>query len=143
LALSGLREDTFGDDLPSHVIAVPYAPQRALLERCAVAVSHGGANSFGECLFAGKPLLIVPLGHEQPLQAELAQRAGVGLSLEPSKATAQSVRKAFDALLGDGQFRRRAEEVGRAYRAQDGTARAAELLAGVPVAAVRTGLDSP
>ena len=62
--------------LPQHFITVRYAPQIRLLERAAAVVTHGGANSVSEALSHGKPMLVIPLGHEQSLQAHLVQASG-------------------------------------------------------------------
>ena len=118
--------------LPPHVLAVRWAPQLALLERARVMVTHGGANSVAEALVRGVPLLIVPLGHEQPLQACLVERAGAGLALAADAATRDALTTALRTLLADGSQRRRAAEIGRDYAANDGARRAAELLVELP-----------
>jgi UDP:flavonoid glycosyltransferase YjiC (YdhE family) len=113
---------------PPHVIAVHRAPQLALLDRAALMVSHGGANSTAECLARGKPMLVVPVIADQPLQALLVERRGAGFALTLEAATAPRVREAVRGLLSDQTFRKRAAEIGRAYSAADGSAAAAELL---------------
>lgn len=114
--------------LPDHVIAVPWAPQQQLLAKAACMVSHGGANSFAECLTSGKPLLVIPLGHEQPLQARLAEQSGVGLALAPEDVTPPRMAEALRTLLADGVMRRRSAEIERSYAVTDGARRTAELL---------------
>lgn len=114
--------------LPPHVIAVPWAPQLALLERASVMVTHGGANSVAEALRFGVPMLVVPLGHEQPLQAHLIEQSGAGLALALEDASSTAFASALRTLLGDGSQRKRAGEIGRSYAAADGSRRTAELL---------------
>src|SRR5262249_27043074 len=81
LALKERISEPFVQKLPEHVIAVEYAPQLALLARARAMITHGGANSVGECLAAGRPMLVVPLLHDQPLSALLVERAGAGRTL--------------------------------------------------------------
>jgi zeaxanthin glucosyltransferase len=128
IALASLSEEPFVGALPPHAIVVRYAPQLKLLERCVAAVIHGGANSVAECLAQGKPMLVVPLGHEQPLQALLVERAGVGAALAPEEVSPASVRSRLRPLLAAGTACDRARAISVSYRAQDGAGRVAELL---------------
>jgi zeaxanthin glucosyltransferase len=117
--------------LAPHVTVVAWAPQLALLERARVMVTHGGANSVAEALACGVPLLIVPLGYDQPLQGCLVERAGAGIALEPEAATRDAIAAALRALLADGPQRRRAAELRASYTATNGSRRVAELLVGL------------
>jgi MGT family glycosyltransferase len=104
--------------LPEHVIAVPYAPQLALLERAAVMVSHGGANSVAECLSRGTPMLIVPLAHDQPLQAFFLDQ-GAGATIAPEAITAARVRDQLLPLIEpDAPARSRARAIGDSYASE-------------------------
>ncbi len=95
-----------------HVILVPYAPQREMLERASVFVTHGGYNSVAESIRAGKPMLVIPLPIDQPVQAHYVERAGFGVSLRPEDATTSSVGAALETLLDPGRgYRRRVEAV--------------------------------
>jgi UDP:flavonoid glycosyltransferase YjiC (YdhE family) len=110
-------------------LVVPYAPQRKLLERVDAFVTHGGANSVMEALAAGVPLLIVPLSNDQPWQAHLATRRGVGIHVERHAFNIESCTEALARLIvPQSEFRRNAAEVQQSYRRQDGAAEAARLL---------------
>ncbi|HEX2571735.1 MAG TPA: nucleotide disphospho-sugar-binding domain-containing protein [Polyangia bacterium] len=117
--------------LPSHAIAVPYAPQLALLARSAVLVTHGGANSVMEALHFGVPLLVTPLCNDQFHNAEFVERSGAGLRLDLERATPGECRQALRALLGAGPQRQAAGRIADSYRRQDGAARAAALIEGL------------
>jgi len=117
--------------VPDHVIAVPWVPQLAVLARARIMITHGGANSVAEALRRGVPLLVVPLGHEQPLQAHLIERAGAGVTLALEDASPTAFAQALRTLLADGPHRERAGELGRSYAAANGSRRTAELLAAI------------
>ena len=68
ISLGAWQGDAPALDL-SPAITVPYAPQRALLKRAAVCVSHGGANTVFEALAAGVPQVILPITDDQPANA--------------------------------------------------------------------------
>lgn len=129
MATHDLHDDeAFRAALPAHCISVRYAPQLEILDRAAVAVTHGGVNTFNECLDRGCPTLVLPLGKEQPLQAELARRSGVGLTLDPATFTTEQGREALLTLLADGSHRARAHAVRDSYRETDSTASIAAAL---------------
>lgn len=115
------REDLAGD-----VVVVRYAPQRELLEQAAVCVTHGGANSVMEALWAGVPLLVAPMFADNPITAHFVVESGVGRSIELA-ASSERWREALAALLGAG-YRDRARAVQADYRQRDGAREVARLL---------------
>jgi zeaxanthin glucosyltransferase len=133
LAAQHLHDDSvFRAALPGNCVVTRYAPQEKLLDRAAVAVTHGGVSSVNECLWRGCPMLVLPLGKEQPLQAELVQRRGAGLAFDPRTLTDDTCRDALRTLLAGGTYRERAGAIRDSYRATDSTAvicRAIEQLA--------------
>jgi MGT family glycosyltransferase len=129
IAAQALEADAaFRAALPAEVIVTGYAPQRQLLGRAALAVTHGGVNSVNECLDVGCAMLVLPLGKEQPLQAELVRRAGVGLALDPLTMTDDDCRGALRRLRQDVRCGERARAVRDSYRATDSTARICDAL---------------
>jgi zeaxanthin glucosyltransferase len=131
MAVGGLADDAeFRRSLPATAQVHRYVPQLAVLQRVRAFVTHGGANSVTEGLLHGLPLVIVPLGLEQPLQRWFVERAGVGRGVAPAEADVAACRAALGALLpDDSPYRARAREVGRSFAAADGAQRAAELIA--------------
>jgi MGT family glycosyltransferase len=110
-------------------LVVPYAPQRQLLERVDAFLTHGGANSVMEALFAGTPLLIVPLSNDQPWQARLVTQRGVGIHLERRALDMESCRDALARLLPkQSEFRHNLAQVRASYRQHNGAQEAARIL---------------
>lgn len=113
--------------LPDDVLTAPYLPQREVLERADVFITHGGYNSVAESIRAATPMLVIPLAVDQPIQAHFVRRAGFGTALEPAAVTGQAVADAVTDLL----------DPARDYRARlraaqpecgDSAARTAELV---------------
>jgi zeaxanthin glucosyltransferase len=128
VALKSLARDPWAASLPAHVLAVEYAPQLALLERAAVMVNHGGANSVMESLGRGCPMLVLPLTYDQPAIARIVADSGAGATLEASTITVEAARAQLRALIDpQGPARARARAIGAGF--EDGAARAASLLA--------------
>jgi UDP:flavonoid glycosyltransferase YjiC (YdhE family) len=96
---------------PGNVHIERYVPQSVLLSRCAATVSHGGSGSVMGALAHGLPMLLVPMGADQPLNGDRCAALGVARVLDPIAATPEGVRAAVITLLTDPTYRRRAERV--------------------------------
>ncbi len=109
------------------VVAVPYAPQLALLPRAAVMVTHGGANSVMEALASGVPLLVTPICNDQPHNAHFVERSGAGIRLDLQRASARECRAALRALVAAAPHREAAARIAASYATRDGAVIAADL----------------
>ena len=52
--------------LPPDIMALPYARYSQIFPRAAVIVYQGGSGTTGQALRAGRPMLFVPYGWDQP-----------------------------------------------------------------------------
>jgi UDP:flavonoid glycosyltransferase YjiC (YdhE family) len=117
------------DPASRDVIVVPYAPQPQLLERVDAFLTHGGANSVMEAMYAGTPLLIVPLSGDQPWQAQFVEERKVGIHLDRNRFDREHCATALAQLLPeDSPFRARARQVRESYRKQNGARETANML---------------
>ena len=120
--------------IPDSWLVRGFLPQVTVLERSALAVSHGGNNSVTEAMTAGVPLLLLPFSTDQFAGAAAVETAGFGLSLAPNTATAGELRVAMDALLGlDGEARRSLDRLSLSLSESAGPKRAYAALRAVPV----------
>lgn len=125
-ALAARSHVSEGDD---DCLVVPYAPQPQLLERVDAFVTHGGANSVMEALFAGTPLLIVPLSNDQPWQAQLVTQRGVGIHIERKALNVENCTDALAQLLPkQSKFRHKLAQVRASYRQHNGAQEAARII---------------
>ncbi|MFD0206196.1 MULTISPECIES: glycosyltransferase [Saccharothrix] len=88
-----------------------YVPQESVLPRCDLVISHGGSGSVIGALAHGLPTVLLPLGADQPQNAEQCARLGVGRDLHPVTATAGDVRAAVAEVLADPGYRQAAARV--------------------------------
>jgi MGT family glycosyltransferase len=121
--LAGLRElpadvvVTVGHDVdpaelgaqPAHVRVERYLPQAELLPHCDLVVCHGGSGSVLGALAHGLPMLLLPLGADQPLNAARCAALGVARVLDPLEASPAAVREEAALLLEAPGPRRAAE----------------------------------
>src|SRR5262249_48125850 len=71
----------FGEQSPN-VKIMQYIPQALLLPHCDLIVSHAGSGSVMGALAHGLPQLLLPMGADQPLNAERCLALGLALSLD-------------------------------------------------------------
>ncbi|CAM3271763.1 glycosyltransferase [Corallococcus sp. ZKHCc1 1396] len=132
LCAGELADTDFPNTLAGDVVAVPYTPQRQVLERAAAFISHGGANSVMEAMTAGVPMLLLPVCNDQPVQAHFLEKSGAGLARDPKHLTVETCREAIAQLLAPASpMRERVAEISRSYRGHDGARVAAERIAGL------------
>jgi UDP:flavonoid glycosyltransferase YjiC (YdhE family) len=96
---------------PAGVRIARYLPQAEVLPRCDLVISHGGSGSVVGALAHGRPVVLLPIGADQPHNAEQCVRLGVGQELDPIAVTPRDVRVAVAEVLADPSYRRAAERV--------------------------------
>jgi UDP:flavonoid glycosyltransferase YjiC (YdhE family) len=122
-----LEPEQFGPQ-PSNVHLVRYISQALLLPRCDVVIAHGGLGTVLGTLSHGIPMVLVPLGADQPANVARAVALGTGIALEPDQRTPDAIRDAVRAVLADPTYRRNAERVRDEMAALPGPEYAVELL---------------
>jgi UDP:flavonoid glycosyltransferase YjiC (YdhE family) len=91
---------------PGNVHIERYIPQARVLPMCSLVVSHAGSGAMLGAIKAGVPILAVPQGADQFMNAERCVSAGLGLRLLPHELSADAVLDNVRRLLGDGRFAR-------------------------------------
>ncbi len=88
-----------------------YVPQSALLPRCGAVVSHAGSGSVVGALAHGLPMVLLPLGADQPLNAARCHELGVARVLDPVAATPDAVQAAVAEIRDDPRYRKAAGRI--------------------------------
>jgi MGT family glycosyltransferase len=99
-----------GLSVPANASVFDWVPHRELLPATDVVVTHGGLSTVLAALAAGVPMVCMPMGRDQPLNAERVAALGLGVDLSP-EASAGAIRDAVRLVLGDGSFRDRARSM--------------------------------
>ena len=121
---NGDRFETISDD----AIAVPYAPHELLFPHALAIVHQGGIGTLSEALLAGKPMLIMPYGHDQADNAWRASRLGVARVIPRRRYRAGIVSHELARVLDDQTRRAAAFSVSRKVAQERGAESAAELI---------------
>ncbi|PPK68368.1 glycosyltransferase [Actinokineospora auranticolor] len=126
-------------DLPEHLLAQARVPMLDLLPHLDLVVSHGGLNTVCESLAHGVPLVVAPIRHDQPINANQVEHAGAGLRIGFARAGAADIRAAVTTVLGDPGFRVAAARVAESFARAGGTGAAVAALARLTESPVTTG----
>lgn len=113
---------------PEHVRVERYLPQEEVLPGCDAVVTHGGSGSVLGALAHGLPLVVVPMGADQPLNAARCEALGAGRVLDTLRANPADVRDAVASVLDDPSYRRAAERLRDEIAALPGPAEALKLI---------------
>ena len=90
-----------------------YVPLSLALPACDLVLSHCGHSTMYAALDPGLPLVNVPVGMDQPENAARCERLKLGLTIDASARSAQSIRGALREVLADPRYRANAERVRR------------------------------
>jgi UDP:flavonoid glycosyltransferase YjiC (YdhE family) len=126
----GAHKDQY-TELPPNVFVDGWFPQPSVIPQVDVVIHHGGNNSFTECLLFGKPAIIMPFAWDGHDNATRVQETGHGFRMERATWTEEALAANIDACLHDRALRARVAATSESMGAQDGPAKAAQLLAGL------------
>lgn len=114
--------------LPEGVVAFDYVPFSGLFPRAAAIVHQGGVGTTGQALRAGRPMLVMPYGHDQPDNARRVTRLGVARTISRRRYSPVRVAEALAELLADADCARTAARLSRVVRSEDGATVACDAL---------------
>jgi MGT family glycosyltransferase len=117
------------EELPSHpkVQMLRSAPHRAVLEHASAVVTHGGHGTVIKSLAAGVPLVLMPMGRDQPDNTARVLAAGAGVRLRRSASPAK-IAAAIRTVLEDESYRMAAQRLAAAIASEMAQDRAAAEL---------------
>ena len=108
---------TFGKQ-PPNVHIECYIPQSLLLPYCNLLVTQGGSGTMMDALSHGLPMVMIPLGADQPENAQCCAELGVSRVLGRGERTAQAIQEAVREVLRNSQYTQNAQGIKQAIEAQ-------------------------
>jgi UDP:flavonoid glycosyltransferase YjiC (YdhE family) len=99
-------------------------------QRC-WSIHHGGNNSFTECLYFGKPAIIMPYvwdGHDNAMRV---QETGYGLRSDRYEWTDEEMIAKIEACLTNAEMAEKLGKISKHMQSCEGPKKAAKLLAGL------------
>ncbi len=122
----GPRHDEYA--LADNMIGEEFLPQTSVLPHVDAVITHGGNNTVTECMWFGKPMLVLPIFWDQHDNAQRVHETGYGIRLPTYALERDELAGAVDRLLTDGELRARVRTAGERLRRQPGTEAAADLI---------------
>ncbi len=118
-------------EVPANVHVARWFPQPSVIPQVDAVIHHGGNNSFTECLYFGKPALIMPFVWDGHDNATRVQETGHGFKLDRYEWTEAELAERIQRMLTDERMRARLDETSRLMRAEHGPSKAARILDGL------------
>jgi MGT family glycosyltransferase len=115
-------------ELADNMIGAEFLPQTSVLPHIDAVITHGGNNTTTECLWFGKPMLVLPIFWDQHDNAQRVAETGYGLRLPTYRFDDQQLTSTLERLLTDRRLRARATAAGERLRRRPGTVAAADLI---------------
>lgn len=111
----------------SHILNVGKVSHDQLFRHASCIVHHGGAGTTASALHSGKPAIVVPHIADQPFWAGEVVRLGTG-TIVNKKHWPGTLPAAIEKVENNVAMRRRAEEVAKILKLEDGPATAVKAL---------------
>ncbi len=121
-------------ELADNMTGAEFLPQVSVLPHVDAVITHGGNNTTTECMYFGKPMLVLPIFWDQHDNAQRVHERGYGVRLATYGFEQQELEGALRHVLDDDSLRTRAAAAGERLRQQQGTAVAADLIERVALA---------
>ncbi|XP_054161697.1 NDP-glycosyltransferase YjiC-like [Oppia nitens] len=107
----GVKHDKY--ELADNMWGERFVPQVKVLPIVDLFITHGGNNSITECMYFGKPMIVVPLFYDQYDNAQRVEDKGYGIRLNPYECSEQQLLQSIDKLLNDKQLAEKLEKVSK------------------------------
>jgi MGT family glycosyltransferase len=115
-------------ELAHNMVGEEFLPQTSVLPKVDLVITHGGNNTVTECLWFGKPMVVLPLFWDQYDNAQRIHETGFGIRLDTYTHEPEELLGSIERLLADGALRRRLTAVSSRLQGQPGTQTAANLI---------------
>ena len=115
-------------NVPSNVILDKWFPQPSVIPQVDAVIHHGGNNTFTECLYFGKPSIIMPYVWDGHDNATRVHETGHGIKMHRNHWTLDELRSNLQTILTDSSMKERLSRTSAQMRREAGPAKAARLL---------------
>jgi MGT family glycosyltransferase len=127
VATVGEHADPASISTPANATVTPFVQHTAVLPHADLVITHGGLGTGLAALAHGVPVLCIPLGRDQPVNAAAIARTGAGKVL-PAEATSGQIARTARELLSDPAYRTAARRVAQTLPAANDRHPAADLI---------------
>ena len=114
--------------IPDNVVINSWYPQPSVIPKVDLVIHHGGNNSFTECLYFGKPAIIMPYvwdGHDNATRVE---ETGHGFKLNRYDWDEAILSEKINQALSNTTMQQRLSDTSSHMQKQHGPSKAADIL---------------
>jgi MGT family glycosyltransferase len=115
-------------DIPPNVLIDKWYPQPSVIPQVDAVIHHGGNNSFTECLYFGKPAIIMPYVWDGHDNATRVQETGHGFKLDRYNWSEDELQQKIMAMLTDKKMKAKLKKTSKKMRSQHGPTKAAKII---------------
>jgi MGT family glycosyltransferase len=115
-------------ELAENMVGAEFLPQTSVLPHVDAVITHGGNNTTTECMWFGKPMLVLPIFWDQHDNAQRVHETGFGIRVPTYDFEDGALAAALDRVLSDAPLRARCAAAGERLRDRPGTTVAADLI---------------
>lgn len=116
---------------PPNVQIAGWFPQPSVIPQVDAVIHHGGNNTFTECLYFGKPAIIMAYCWDGHDNATRVQETGHGRKLDRYEWTDEEFGQALETVLSDQAMHSKLRQTSAHMQSRRGTDKAARLLDGL------------
>lgn len=91
--------------IPDNFFVYPFVPQLEILKKASLFITHGGMNSVNEALYYGTPMLVIPVGNDQPTVAQRIETLHLGKYMKQKDIDADSLRLSAMEILNNNSYK--------------------------------------
>jgi MGT family glycosyltransferase len=128
MSLGGRRDPEMFVNLPGDPLIVREAPQLELIKIAKIVINHAGINTVLETLMEGKPMIAIPITHDQPALAARLAWLHVAEVIPERRLAAKPLRLAICRVLNDASYGEAAREIQDKIQSGRGLERAVEVI---------------
>ncbi|KHJ96612.1 hypothetical protein OESDEN_03422 [Oesophagostomum dentatum] len=101
--------------LPENVHLFKWLPQSDVLRhsKTQAFITHGGYNSVQEAILTGTPLIAIPLFGDQPKNARLVEKHGMGLVLHKAEICNETITEALKKVTNSSRYQDNAKRLSK------------------------------
>jgi len=122
----GPQHDVY--ELAGNMTGAEFLPQASILPNVDLVITHGGNNTTTECMYFGRPMIVLPIFWDQHDNAQRVHETSHGVRLPTYSFDDADMTGAIEGLLADSGLRRRMAATSTRLQANPGTTRAADQI---------------
>ena len=113
-----IQAEQLSEPIPNNVLTSEWLPQMELLAhpKTRAFVTHGGKNSIFESIYYAVPMIVLPVGFDQPVNARNVAERNYGMHLHWKGLTVEKLAIAIREIVQNASYRETIAEASQLYR---------------------------